>query len=360
MGSALAIHKEMNQEGIAQHLVARHIDEFLNGVIDQIHPISDSIERLLNTLELGAHLQSPRFGYTYTHHGLYIGNGKVIHFGGLADGFSYAPISVTTLENFLHGNPCTVVEHEHATYSTEERIERAWTRIGEDNYSVVSNNCEHFVTWCIYGVSSSSQSEAVIQTGTFAMFKAIEKGNIVTSMIASTAFASRVIWAYTKGEITREKLFEELNHTALTTISTIYYTGFGQMLIPIPIVGTLMGAVVGFFVGNLLYRSGAITLGESKIVNAAKERKEKIEEMTNTLIPIIQKNRKDLEKYISTYFSERKEIFTEALTNLDVSLGTHNNELFIESLKSINLQYGKSLEEKTFQEMMDSNTAPMF
>jgi len=360
MANDLEMLQKLDQDDLAKVLVSRHINEFVNSIIGPVHPVSDSVTRLLNSLNVGDHLKSPRLAHAYTHHGLYIGNGKVIHFGGLANGFSYGPVSITTLEDFMHGNPCTVVEHEHASYAPKERIERAHTRLGEDDYSVVSNNCEHFVTWCIYGISSSRQSEAVIKTGTFAIFKALEKGSILTSMTASTVFAGRAILAYKKGEITKEKLFEELNFTALTTVSTIYYTGFGQMLIPIPIVGTLMGAVVGFFVGNLLYRSGAITLGESNIVNAAIERKDKIEEMTNTLIPIIQQNRKDLEAYISTYFSERKEIFSEALNNLDISLGTNDNELFIESLQSINQQYGKSLETETFEEMMNANTAPMF
>lgn len=360
MGKTIERAKTFDTDILTKFLVERHIDEFMHGVIDEIHPVSNSMITVLNAVDIGAHLKSPRLGHTYSHHGIYLGDNKVIHYGGLSDGLNYSPVEVISLEEFLQGNTYEVVAHEHASYSVDERIKRAYKRIGEDDYSVIANNCEHFVTWCIYGIHSSSQAEAVIKTGTFAIFKTLEKGNILTNMAASTIYASSAILAYYKGEITREKLFEELNYTALTTASTIYYAGFGQVLIPIPIVGTLVGSIVGFFVGNLLYRSGTITLGESVVVNLAKERKEKIIHMTNKLIPIIQKNRKELETYIHTYFSERKEIFTEALNNLDISLNSNDNELFMQSLENINNQYGKTLEKKTFEELMNANTAPMF
>ena len=50
-----------------------------------------------------------------------------------------------------------VREYKTRTYSREESLERARTRIGEDRYHPVLNNCEHFVTWCITGKTRSTQ-----------------------------------------------------------------------------------------------------------------------------------------------------------------------------------------------------------
>ncbi|MBP4061169.1 lecithin retinol acyltransferase family protein [Aeromonas sp. Prich7-2] len=38
---------------------------------------------------IGAHLVTPRTGYD--HHGIYVGNGKVVHYAGFARGFNTGP-----------------------------------------------------------------------------------------------------------------------------------------------------------------------------------------------------------------------------------------------------------------------------
>ena len=42
-------------------------------------------------------------------------------------------------------------------YSPEETIARAQSRIGEKEYNLVTNNCEHFALWCKTGVAASFQ-----------------------------------------------------------------------------------------------------------------------------------------------------------------------------------------------------------
>jgi len=38
-------------------------------------------------------------------------------------------------------------------------VERARARLGEDRYGIWSNNCEHFVEWCLHGTARSAQVE---------------------------------------------------------------------------------------------------------------------------------------------------------------------------------------------------------
>lgn len=96
---------------------------------------------------LGAHLVSPRG--LYTHHGIYIGNGQVIHYSGLADGLQAGPICQVSLEEFSDNQGFSIRHYHHYPYSPEEIVERAYQRLGEDNYHVINNNCEHFATWCV-------------------------------------------------------------------------------------------------------------------------------------------------------------------------------------------------------------------
>jgi hypothetical protein len=93
----------------------------------------------------------------YTHHGIGIGNGLVIHYSGLADGFESGPICEVSLDEFSGGDEIIVKSHPNKKYSTKEAIERAKSRLGEDAYSIWGNNCEHFVEWCIDGKHQSDQ-----------------------------------------------------------------------------------------------------------------------------------------------------------------------------------------------------------
>lgn len=108
---------------------------------------------------IGAHLVTPRPGYK--HHGLYIGNGKVIHYSGMAKSFGikelahlpslfhYGNIVRTSLKFFCDGHGFRIVEHPHARFAGQAAVERAKKRLCERSYYFMSNNCEHFVNWCI-------------------------------------------------------------------------------------------------------------------------------------------------------------------------------------------------------------------
>ena len=115
---------------------------------------------MLDDLPIGAHLTSPRRGYL--HHGVYAGNGKVIHYGGFNRMFTSSPVEEVALEEFTLGRGFAVKPWVAPTFLGGDAVERARSRIGEDRYRLFSNNCEHFAEWCIGGRSRSLQVEAWI------------------------------------------------------------------------------------------------------------------------------------------------------------------------------------------------------
>lgn len=110
------------------------------------------------TIEIGAHIFTPRTGYT--HHGIYAGDDLVIHYSGLSDGLSAGPIEITTLDLFLGSQDLRVRNYNNPKYSGRRVVERARSRIGENSYDLQGNNCEHFCTWSVTGRSSSKQVDS--------------------------------------------------------------------------------------------------------------------------------------------------------------------------------------------------------
>ena len=107
----------------------------------------------------GSHLVSPR--RFYLHHGIYLGGGEVVHYSGFSSSFRAGPVEVIDLERFASGRPVWVVQ-EPRQFCDEEVVRRARSRVGESRYSVLSNNCEHFCSWCISGKSCSAQVRALL------------------------------------------------------------------------------------------------------------------------------------------------------------------------------------------------------
>ena len=103
---------------------------------------------------LGAHLVTPRRGFT--HHGIYVGKGHVIHYGGISTDFQIRPVEEITLAEFA-GEYGWFVKYQPALFSGAEIAKRARSRVGEDSYQLVKNNCEHFCQWCRVGRAYSDQ-----------------------------------------------------------------------------------------------------------------------------------------------------------------------------------------------------------
>ncbi len=111
------------------------------------------------TPPLAAHLMTKRVGYS--HHGIYTGNGQVVHYSGLARGLSAGPVQEVTLADLAQGRPIWVRPHPNPRFDARQVIQRARSRLGEHCYQLMSNNCEHFCEWCIQDESRSRQVETL-------------------------------------------------------------------------------------------------------------------------------------------------------------------------------------------------------
>jgi len=109
---------------------------------------------------LGAHLITSRFAYT--HHGVYVGAGAVVHYGAFAHHWHRGPVEEVSLSGFAHGHPVWVRPTGPDALRCEEIVQRARSRLGENRYRLLSNNCEHFSEWCVNGEHRSPQVDRLL------------------------------------------------------------------------------------------------------------------------------------------------------------------------------------------------------
>ena len=111
---------------------------------------------------LGAHIVTPR--RWYTHHGIYVGAGQVVHYEGLSSSLRRGRVAKVSLAEFAHGHPVRMHDEADVAYSGIEVVARACSRLGEDAYDVLRNNCEHFCSWCLIGAARSPQVERLLSS----------------------------------------------------------------------------------------------------------------------------------------------------------------------------------------------------
>ncbi len=130
----------------------------------------------------------------YDHYGVYVGEDSVIHYTGESSDMADGRILKTSFSRFLrdadeyfilvfpdkYGEPSKVhfeaniaslllppvlewfKKNDYKLYGNEETVKRAYSRLGENRYDLLSNNCEHFAIWCKTGLSESHQIKSLL------------------------------------------------------------------------------------------------------------------------------------------------------------------------------------------------------
>lgn len=104
----------------------------------------------------------------YYHHGIYIGNDEVIQFGHPFDMYTdHNEIKVikSPIEDFLRGGFLEVRQYSKKElkikFKNELIIEIAKSKLGEGDYNLLYNNCEHFANLCVFGKKESKQVDNI-------------------------------------------------------------------------------------------------------------------------------------------------------------------------------------------------------
>ncbi|MGL4985866.1 MAG: lecithin retinol acyltransferase family protein [Treponemataceae bacterium] len=117
--------------------------------------------------------------FFYTHYGVYVGKGRVVHFAGDQNneldpqsGF----IQQASIDDFLNNGKIQIEQRSTQGYSRLQTVERALSKVGtaKGEYNLIFNNCEHFANWCKYGTKKSAQVDrAVIGVSAIALVSMI-------------------------------------------------------------------------------------------------------------------------------------------------------------------------------------------
>jgi hypothetical protein len=124
------------------------------------------------------HLQVPRQHGLFNHHGIDLGDGSVAHY------LEGREILRSSTSDFSRGEAVSVVTYTEPCSTPGLTLRRAMGRLGEQNYNLLFNNCEHFAHWCKTGRHRSAQVEGWLHTGSLG---ALALGQFVPAAVLTGA-----------------------------------------------------------------------------------------------------------------------------------------------------------------------------
>jgi hypothetical protein len=137
---------------------------------------------------MGAHLITPRIGFA--HHGIYVGRGQVIHRASFAHHWCRGAVEEVSLARFTRGRCVWARSHAVSRFGSKEVIDRARSRLGEQSYHLLTNNCEHFCEWCAGGEPRSYQVEELLIIPRHWIYKMSALGSVLERLILPRRFWS--------------------------------------------------------------------------------------------------------------------------------------------------------------------------
>lgn len=185
----------------------------------------------MDTLTAGQHIKVSRSRGIYMHHGIYVGNNQVIHHSGFSEAFKKGAVEQTSLESFLGGyDSFQIIRYpsHQEVYSPEEIVVRALSCLGEDNYNLIFNNCEHFACWCVTGKKRSEQVQAVMrQTCTAILSYSLVRSELITTSgyITTTMSPSTASGGTTLASTALKSSLSSTNTGAFTTTGSASIVG---------------------------------------------------------------------------------------------------------------------------------------
>ncbi|WP_332870565.1 hypothetical protein [Helicobacter pylori] len=164
----------------------------------------------------------------------------------------------------------------------------------------------------------------------------------------------RILIKYFRGKIDRVECLEELGKENTTFLSGIAMGSIGQLAIPIPVVGVLIGGFVCTVMSKTFYDVSLKTLKEAK---EAHQRRIEIEKECRESIRLLEAYQNQFNEVFERYFHETKKFFNQSFDELERVLYAGDADLAIGVNNKIQERLGQKPLSNNKQELWELITS---
>ncbi|MCQ2813561.1 hypothetical protein JT196_01945 [Helicobacter pylori] len=159
--------------------------------------------------------------------------------------------------------------------------------------------------------------------------QSVGNGSVPTMIVGGSVVNCKVLIDYFRGkrrEIDRVECLEKLGRENITFLSGISMGSIGQLAIPIPVVGALIGSFVGGVMSKTFYDVSLTIFKEAKL---ARQRRIEIEKECREIIKLLGAYQNQFKEVFERYFHETTKFFNQSFDELERVLYTGDADLVI-------------------------------
>jgi hypothetical protein len=177
------------------------------------------------------------------------------------------------------------------------------------------------------------------------MVRSIAKTNVAGTIVTVALETGKTLGKYFKGEIDGVECLTEMGEKGTGMLSAALFATIGQIVIPIPVVGSMVGSMLGYALSSACYGELVTALKEAKLARTERIR---IEAECEEAIKAIRQYRLELEKMVSQYLVGHIETFHAAFDGIKDALQIGDIDGFIANVNTITKKLGKNPQFETF------------
>lgn len=171
---------------------------------------------------------------------------------------------------------------------------------------------------------SSSLLGGVMQNSTNKVIQSLGKSSAPAMIVVACVANFTIFGRYFSGKIDEVELCKQLGKANTTLISGGAMAFAGQALIPIPVVGVLIGGFVGAALSEAFFNAL-----NSKKVELARQKRIEIEKECRESIRLLEMYRNQFKEVFERYFQETARFFNESFDELERALYAGDADLVI-------------------------------
>lgn len=143
------------------------------------------------------------------------------------------------------------------------------------------------------------------------------------AMVQVGITSSQVLYRYCTGQIDEKSCVQELSLQSANMLSASLFAGIGQVVIPIPIVGGMLGAIAGYSMSSAMFGMLQQAFREEGI---AIDCRQELEAACAQYVAQMKGYREQFESAITTYFSHEKEQFQLAFRGMQDGITVNDTQ----------------------------------
>ncbi|MCQ2633324.1 hypothetical protein JT149_01135 [Helicobacter pylori] len=179
------------------------------------------------------------------------------------------------------------------------------------------NYCSAFASSSLGGLMQSSANRIIQSLG---------KGSAPAMIVGACVANATILGRYFSGKIDGTELCKQLVKSNTTLVSSGAMAVAGQALIPIPVVGALVGGFVGAILSETCFNALLKAREEAKL---ARQRRIEIEKECRELIKLLEIYQNQFKEVFERYFHETTKFFNQSFDELERALCAGDADLAI-------------------------------